>query len=151
MMAGIRMTHIPYRGAAPSLVALIGGETQIFITTILFALPHVQAGKLRAIAIASLKRSPVMPDAPTIDESGLKDYDSTAWYGLLAPAKTPQPIIELLHRETVKLLRLPETRASYLKLGAEPVGNTPEQFGALIKSDIEKWGKVVKATGTTLD
>ncbi len=150
-MAGIRMTHVAYKGAAPSMVALISGETQLTFTTVLVALPHVQSGRLRAIAVASLKRSAVMTDVPTIDESGLRGYASTAWYGLLAPAKTPAPIVGQLNRETIKVLQAPETRASFLKLGAEPVGNTPDQFAGIIKAEIEKWRKVVQATGAKAD
>jgi len=150
-MAGIRMTHVAYKGAAPSMVALISGETQLTFTTVLVALPHVQSGRLRAIAVASLERSAVMTDVPTIDESGLRGYESTAWYGLLAPAKTPAPIVGQLNRETIKVLQAPETRASFLKLGAEPVGNTPDQFAGIIKAEIEKWRKVVQATGAKVD
>jgi len=151
LMAGIRMTHVPYKGAAPSIIALISGETQLTFTTVLVALPHVQTGRLRALAVGSLKRSPVMPDVPTVDESGLKGYESTAWYGLLAPAKTPVAIVEQLHRETVKVIQSPDIRDSLLKQGAEPVGSTPEAFGRLIRADIDKWTKVVKATGARVD
>jgi tripartite-type tricarboxylate transporter receptor subunit TctC len=150
-MAGTRMTHVAYKGAAPSMVALISGETQLTFTTVLVALPHVQSGRLRAIAVASLKRSAVMTDVPTIDESGLRGYESTAWYGLLAPAKTPAPIVGQLNRETIKVLQAPETRASFLKLGAEPVGNAPDHFAEIIKAEIEKWRKVVQATGAKAD
>jgi tripartite-type tricarboxylate transporter receptor subunit TctC len=151
LMAGIKMTHVPYKGAAASIVALISGETQLTFTTVLVALPHVNSGKLRAIAVASSKRSAAMPGIPTIDESGLSGYESNAWYGLLAPAKTPPAIVERLHAETVKVLRLPEIRDSFTKQGAEPVGSTPEQFGAIVKAEIEKWRKVVQATGAKVD
>jgi tripartite-type tricarboxylate transporter receptor subunit TctC len=151
LMAGVKMTHVPYKGAAPSIVALISGETQLTFTTVLVALPYVQAGRLRAIGVCSLKRSPVMPEVPTIDASGLKGYESTAWYGLLAPVKTPAGLIEQLNREAVKAIHTPEVRDSFLKLGAEPVGSTPDVFGKLIRADIEKWTKVVKATGAKVD
>lgn len=151
LMAGVKMTHVPYKGAAPSIVALISGETQLTFTTVLVALPYVQAGRLRAIGVASLKRSPVMPDVPTIDASGLKGYESTAWYGLLAPVKTPAALIDQLNREAVKAIHSPDVSNSFLKLGAEPVGSTPEAFGKLIRADIEKWTKVVKATGAKVD
>jgi tripartite-type tricarboxylate transporter receptor subunit TctC len=151
LMAGVKMTHVPYKGAAPSIIALISGETQLTFTTVLVALPYVQAGRLRAIGVCSLKRSPVMPDVPTIDESGLKGYESTAWYGLLAPVRTPAGLIEQLNREAVKAIHSPDVSNSFLKLGAEPVGSTPETFGKLIRADIEKWTKVVKATGAKVE
>jgi tripartite-type tricarboxylate transporter receptor subunit TctC len=150
-MAGVRMTHVAYKGAAPSMIALISGETQLTFTTVLVALPHVKSGRLRALAVASLKRSAVMPEVPTIDESGVRGYESNAWYGLLAPAKTPPAIIDQLHRETVKTLQLPDIRESFRTQGAEPVANTPDQFGAIIKDEIEKWRKVVQAIGVKAD
>ena len=146
-MAGIRMTHVPYKGAAPSIIALISGETQLTFTTVLVALPHLKSGRLRALAVASLKRSPVMPELPTIDESGPRGYESNAWYGLLGPAKTPPAIVDQLHREMVKTLQLADMRESFRNQGAEPVGNTPDQFGAIIKDEIEKWRKLVQALG----
>jgi tripartite-type tricarboxylate transporter receptor subunit TctC len=150
-MAGVKMTHVAYKGAAPSIIALISGETQLTFTTVLVALPHVKSGRLRALGVASLRRSAVMPGVPTIDESGLRGYESNAWYGLLAPAKTPQPVIDQLHRETVKVLQLPEIRDSFRNQGAEPVGNTPDQFAAIIRAEIDKWRTVVEATGAKAD
>jgi len=150
-MAGIRMTHIAYKGAAPSIVALISGETQLTFTTVLVAMPHVKSGRLRALGVASLKRAAVLPDIPTIDEAGVRGYESNAWYGLLAPAKTPAAIIEQLHRETVKALQLADVRDNLKAQGAEPVGSTPREFAALINAEIEKWRKVVVATGAKAD
>jgi tripartite-type tricarboxylate transporter receptor subunit TctC len=150
-MAGVKMTHVAYKGAAPSMIALLSGETQLTFTTVLVALPQVKAGRLRALGVASLKRSAVMPEVPTIDEAGLRGYESTAWYGLLAPAKTPAAIIEQLHRETVKTLQLAEIRDSFKNQGAETVGNTPDQFAAIIRDEIEKWRKVVQALGIKAD
>jgi tripartite-type tricarboxylate transporter receptor subunit TctC len=151
LMAGTKMTHVAYKGAAPSIIALISGETQLTFTTVLVALPYVKSGRLRAIAVASTGRAAVMPEVPTIDESGLRGYESNAWYGLLAPAKTPQSAIEQLHREMVKVLQLAEIRDSFKNQGAEPVGNTPDQFRAIIRTEIEKWRKVVQATGARVD
>lgn len=151
LMAGTKMTHVAYKGAAPSIIALISGETQLTFTTVLVALPYVKSGRLRAIAVASTGRAAVMPEVPTIDESGLRGYESNAWYGLLAPAKTPQSAIEQLHREMVKVLQLAEIRDSFKNQGAEPVGNTPDQFRAIIRTEIEKWRKVVQATGARAD
>ncbi len=150
-MAGIRMTHIAYKGAAPSIVALISGETQLTFTTVLVAMPHVKSGRLRALGVASLKRAAVLPDIPTIDEAGVRGYESNAWYGLLAPAKTPAAIIEQLHRETVKALQLADVRDNLKAQGAEPVGSTPRDFATLINAEIEKWRKVVVATGAKAD
>jgi tripartite-type tricarboxylate transporter receptor subunit TctC len=146
-MAGVKMTHVPYKGAAASIVALISGESQLTFTTVLIALPHVQSGRLRALGVGSLKRSAVMRDVPTIDEAGLKGYESIAWYGLLAPAKTPAAIVDLWQRDTVKALQIPEVRERLLAQGAEPVGSTPAQFAAVIGDDMRKWGRIVRETG----
>ncbi len=150
-MAGIRMTHVPYKGAAASIVALISGETQLTFTTVLVAMPHIKSGRLRALGVASLKRSTVLPDVPTIDEAGVRGYESNAWYGLLAPARTPQPILDQLHRETVKTLQNNDVRDNLKGQGAEPVGNAPREFAVIIADEIEKWRKVVLATGARAD
>lgn len=152
MMAAIKMTHVPYKGGPPSVVAVISGEAQITFAAVTITLPHTKSGKLRAIAVASLERLKLLPNIPTIDESGLQGYEANAWYALLAPAKTPQPIIEKLHREIVKVMQRSDVRESLImQVGVEPVSSTPEQLAALIKSDIEKWSKVVKATGAKVD
>jgi tripartite-type tricarboxylate transporter receptor subunit TctC len=150
-MAGVKMTHVPYKGAAPSMIALVAGETQLTFTTVLVAVPYVKAGRLRALGVASLKRSAAMPDVPTIDEAGVKGYDSIAWWGLLAPAKTPKPVLDRLYNVTVNAINQPEIRERLVQLGAEPSGMAPEAFDRLIRDDIAKWGKVVKAVGITAD
>src|SRR3954469_12133613 len=150
-MAGIQMTHVAYKGAAPSIIALISGETQLTFTTVLVAMPHVKSGRLRALGVASLKRAAVLPEIPTIDEAGVRGYESNAWYGLLAPAKTPTAIVDLLHRETVKAVQLADVRDNLKNQGAEPVANTPREFAAIINDEIEKWRKVVQATGVKAD
>lgn len=150
-MAGIKMTHVAYKGAAPSIVALISGETQLTFTTVLVAMPHVKSGRLRALGVCSLKRSPVLPDLPTIDEAGVKGYESNAWYGLLAPAKTPSAIVEQLNREMLKVLQLPEVRDNLKNQGAEPVGDSPREFAAVIVQEIDKWRKVVETAGIKAD
>jgi tripartite-type tricarboxylate transporter receptor subunit TctC len=150
-MAGIKTTHVPYKGAAPSMVALVAGETQLTFTTVLVAVPYVKAGRLRAIGVASLKRSVAVPDVPTIDEAGVKGFDSTAWWGLLAPAKTPRPVIDKLYAATLAAIKLPEMNERLISLGAEPGGFPPEAFDKFIRDDIVKWGKVVKALGITAD
>ena len=150
-MAGVKMTHVPYKGGPQSVIALISGEAQLTFTTVVITLPHINAGKLRALAVTSPKRFIKMPEVLTVNESGLPGYESNAWYALLAPAKTPQPIIEQMNREVVKVLKLPDIRESLLQQGAEPVGSTPEELGALVKADIEKWTRVVRTAGIKLD
>ena len=150
-MAGIKMAHVPYKGAAPSMISLLAGETQLTFTTVLVALPHVKTGRLRALGVASLKRAAVMPDVPTIDEAGVRGYESIAWYGLLAPARTPPAIVDQLHRETVRALQAPDLRDMLKNQGAEPVGNSGEQFNAVIKEEIDKWRKLVQALGLKAD
>lgn len=150
-MAGVKTTHVPYKGAAPSLVALVSGETQITFTTVLVAVPYLKANRLRALGVTSLKRSAALPDVPTLDEAGIPGFDSTAWWGLLAPAKTPKPIIDRLFNVATATMKTPEIRARLDQLGAEPGGQTPEAFDQLIRDDIDKWGKVVKALGITAD
>lgn len=150
-MAGVKMTHVPYKGGPQSVIAIISGEAQLTFTTVVITLPHINAGKLRALAVTSPKRFTRMADVPTVNESGLPGYESNAWYALLAPAKTPQPIIEQVNREVVKVLKLPDIRESLLQQGVEPVGSAPEQLGALVKADIEKWTRVVRMAGIKLD
>jgi tripartite-type tricarboxylate transporter receptor subunit TctC len=150
-MAGIKMTHVAYKGAAPSIIALISGETQLTFTTVLVAMPHIRSGRLRALGVASMKRAAVLPEVPTIDEAGVRGYESNAWYGLLAPAKTAQAILDQLHRETVKALQLPDVRDNLKNQGAEPVASTPREFTVIINDEIEKWRKVVQAAGIKAD
>lgn len=150
-MAGVKTTHVPYKGAAPSLVALVSGETQITFTTVLVAVPYLKVNRLRALGVTSLKRSAALPDVPTLDEAGVPGFESMAWWGLLAPAKTPKPILERLYNVATATMKTPEIRARLDQLGAEPAGHTPEAFDQLIRDDIAKWGKVVKALGITAD
>lgn len=150
-MAGIDLTHVPYKGGAPSIIALVAGETQLTITTVLLALPHVKSGRLRSVAVASLKRSSVIPEVPTIDESGVKGYDSNAWYALLAPAKTPPEIVTRLNQITANVIRSPDIRERLLQQGAEPAGGPPEELDKVIRDDIAKWGTVVRKLGLTAD
>lgn len=150
-MAGVKTTHVPYKGAAPSMVALVSGETQITFTTVLVAVPYLKANRVRALAVTSLKRSGALPDVPTLDEAGVPGFESTAWWGLLAPAKTPKPVIDRLYNVATTTMKLPEIRTRLDQLGAEQAGHTPEAFDQLIRDDISKWGKVVKALGITAD
>ena len=150
-MAGIDLTHVAYKGGAPSVIALIAGETQLTITTVLLGLPQVKSGRLRGIAVTSLKRSSVIPDTPTIDESGVKGYDSNAWYALFAPAKTPPEIVTRLNQVSANIIRAPDFRDRLVQQGAEPAGGTPDELDRLVRDDIAKWGKVVKALNLSAD
>lgn len=145
-MAGIDMVHIPFKGGGPALIAIISGQVQIMFATMPAAMPHVKSGKVRPVAVTTAKRSQAMPDLPTIAESGVKGYEASTWYGLLAPARTPQPIINRLHGETVKILAGP-TRQRLEAQGFEPDGGTPAAFAAYIKSEITKWAKVIRDAG----
>jgi len=150
-MTGTDMVHVPYKGGGAAIPALMGGQVQLMFGTTVSALPHVRAGKLRALAVTSPKRSPSAPDVPTIAESGVPGYDHTPWNGFLAPAQTPRAIIARLNEETARILHSPDTKAVFMNEGAEPVGNKPEEFGAIIKSEIAKWGKVIQAAGIRAD
>lgn len=147
VMTGTDIVHVPYKGAAPATADLIGGQVQIAFGGTTNVLPHVKAGRLRALATATLKRTPFAPELPTLDESGLPGFESTAWLGLLAPAATPREAVVRLNAEMVKAIRQPDTQEKLFAQGIEGVGNTPEQFAAFIRDEIAKWGKVVKAAG----
>lgn len=142
-LAKIDMVHVPFKGGGPALVAMISGEVQIMFATMPAAMPHVKSGKARAIAVTTAKRSQAMPELPTIAEAGVTGYEASTWYGLLAPAKTPKPVVDRLHAETVKILAGPARQRLEVQ-GFEPVGGTPAEFSAYIKSEIVKWAKVIK-------
>jgi tripartite-type tricarboxylate transporter receptor subunit TctC len=150
-MAGVDVTHIPYKGSAPALADLIGGQVQLMFDNLPSALPQIKGGKLRAIAVTSLTRAPALPDLPTMSESGLPGFESSSWFGLLAPAGTPQPIITRLNAEVNKWLQTPEARDHLLAQGAVAAGGTPAQFAAHIRAETDKWAKVVKASGAKVD
>jgi tripartite-type tricarboxylate transporter receptor subunit TctC len=150
-MTGADMVHVPYKGGGPAVTALIGGQVQLMFGTTVTLLPHVRAGKLRPVAVTTTKRSPAAPDVPTIAESGVPGFDHGPWNGLFTTARTPAPVIARIHGEVVKILLSPEVKAVLNKEGAEPVGNTPEQFAGVMKSEIAKWEKVIKAAGIKAD
>ena len=150
-MAGVDITHVPYKGSSPALVDLIGGQVQIMFDNLPSALPQIKAGKLRAIAVTSLKRAPVLPDVPTISESGLPGFEASSWFGVLAPAGTPAPIVARINAEVNKWLQSAEAREKLLSQGAEAAGGSPEQFANHIRAESEKWAKVVKASGAKVD
>jgi tripartite-type tricarboxylate transporter receptor subunit TctC len=142
--AGLNIVHIPYNGAAPAIVALLGGQVDLMFATVPTALPQVKAGRMRALAVASAQRSAVAPQWPTVAESGLPGFEVSSWIGIIAPAGTPAPIIARVNQEIGKIARLPEIQEQFAREGGEATTNTPEQFAAYIKSEIAKWGKVVQ-------
>lgn len=150
-MAGVDMLHVPYKGSGPAVSDLIGGQINMMFDNMPSSLPHVKAGRLRAIAVTSAKRSPAMPDLPTVAESGVPGYESVAWFGVLAPAGTPPALVKKLNAEIVKVLKSPDVAQRLASQGAEPVYNTPEEFSALIKTEMVKWAKVIKASGAQVD
>jgi tripartite-type tricarboxylate transporter receptor subunit TctC len=149
-MAGIKMTHVPYKGSAPALIDVIAGNTQLMVATLITSLPFVRSGRLRALGVSSVKRSPVLPDVPTIAET-LPGYECVVSYFLLAPAGTPDDIIARLHTESAKALKQPDVVERLARDGADPVGNTPQQTARYITAEIDKWGKAVKASGAKAD
>ncbi len=150
-MAGVKMTHVPYKGGGPAVIALVGGQCSVGFATTPSVLPQVKSGKLRGLAVTSAQRSASTPDLPTLSEAGVPGYDAGTWYGLLVPTGTPKEIIARLHAESTRQLRQPDVRERLDATGFEPIGNTPEEFGAYIRSEIEKWSKVVKASGARAD
>ena len=150
-MAGVTLTHVPYKGSGPGLTDLSAGRLAVCFSTALSVVPFMKSGRLRAIAVTSSARSSFVPDLPTVAESGLPGYEASTWYGVIAPAGTPRAIVTRLHSEIVKVLTLPEVRDRLSAQGIDPVGNTPEQFAAYIKSEIVKWAKIIKTTGVTAE
>jgi tripartite-type tricarboxylate transporter receptor subunit TctC len=150
-VAGIDIRHIPYKGGTAAIPDLLGGRVTMMFSTIVVALPVVREGKLRALGVTSLRRVPGFPELPTIDESGFPGFEYALWAGLFAPARTPATIVRKLHLETVKALALPDLRAKLADLGQEGIGNSPDEFSAIIKSEIPKWVKVIKDSGIKAD
>jgi tripartite-type tricarboxylate transporter receptor subunit TctC len=146
-MTGVKWTHIPYKGGGPGLVALLSGEVVMYFGNVPTVIRQARAGRLRAIATTGAKRTPVAPDIPTIAEAGVPGYEVTTFYGVSVPAKTPRAIVDRLHGEIVKALASPEVKEKLVGLGADPVGNTPEQYTAFMQAEIAKWTKVIKAAG----
>jgi tripartite-type tricarboxylate transporter receptor subunit TctC len=149
--AGVKMTHVPYKGAGPALADLIGGQVQVSFTSMPSAIGHIKGGKLRAIAVTSRARSETLPDLPTLAESGLPGFDVNPWFGLFAPAATPAAIVSQINREINDMLATADLRARFASQGAVPLATSPAEFAALLKQDIEKWAKVVKDSGAKID
>ena len=150
-MSGVQLLHVPYKGSGPLVTDLLGGQITMSFDTITPVLPHIRAGKLRALAITTNKRSPALPDVPTLDEAGLKGFNLGTWFGVMAPVGTPKEIVVRLNTELVKIIRSPEFKKRMDDIGAEPIGNTPEQMGQQIKEDTERFAKLVKEAKVTID
>jgi tripartite-type tricarboxylate transporter receptor subunit TctC len=148
---GIQTQHVPYKGSAPGLVDLASGQTQFMIDTINTVLPYVRDGRLRGLAVSSIKRSSVLPDLPTLHESGLSGFDASAWQGIMAPAATPNDIIQRLNTEVNKALAHPEVRAKLAAQGADVLGGTSAEYAAHLRSELPRWAKAVKDSGAKAD
>lgn len=149
--AGIDMLHVPYKGSAPALSDLIGGQVQLMFDSLPSAMPHLKAGTLRPLAVTTPKRSAALPEVPTVAESGYPGFAISTWYGVWAPAGTPAAVVQRVSREIAAIVRLPEVRQQFAGLGAEPVGNTPEEFAAFTKAELAKWAGIVKRAGAKVD
>jgi tripartite-type tricarboxylate transporter receptor subunit TctC len=150
-MASVEMQHIPYKGSPPALQDVVGGQVSMTFDNITTAWPLAKAGKLRALAVTTAKRSSVAPEVPTLAESGLVGLEVGSWQGVFAPAGTPPDIVKRLNSEIVKIINMPDVKEKLIALGAEPVGDTPEQFGAYVKTEVAKWSDVVKKSGAKVD
>lgn len=150
MMAGIRMVHVPYKGGGPALSATVGGQVQADFESLTASLTFIKSGRLRALGVTSAHRSPLLPNVPTIAESGVPGYEATNWYAILAPAATPRHIVEKLNRQVNLIIKSPDIETAIRRQGGEPAGGTPEAFGKFLRSEIAKWKKVIKAAGLTV-
>jgi tripartite-type tricarboxylate transporter receptor subunit TctC len=153
-MAGIDLVHVPFKGAIAALTDVVAGRQQLYIGALASTVPHIKSGRVRAVAITGKKRSPMLPDLPTIAESGLRelrDYDVSAWYGMLAPAGTPRPIIQTINQQVKKALQARDVQQQLAEQGSEPVGSTPDEFKAFIAAEMNKWGAAVKTAGAKVD
>jgi tripartite-type tricarboxylate transporter receptor subunit TctC len=144
---GVDLLHLPYKGGGPAAIAVLGNEAQILFGSVASTLPQIQAGKLRALATTGLKRLPALPDIPALDQIGLKGFEVTTWYGLLAPARTPHPILDKLYKETIATLQEPTVKDDLAKLGLSVVGSAPQQFAELIQRETDNWTKVINEAG----
>ncbi|TAG50377.1 MAG: tripartite tricarboxylate transporter substrate binding protein [Betaproteobacteria bacterium] len=151
MLTKTDMTHVPYKGSAAALPDVMSGQVNIMFDNAPTVVPHIRGGKLKAIAVTSTKRSPALPNVPTVAEAGVEGFDASSWFGVLAPAGTPKDIVDKLSQTIAKALQTPEMRERLSSQGADAVGSTPEQFAAHIKSEIDKWARVVRASGAKVD
>jgi len=150
-MTGTDLLHVPYKGSAPAMTDLLGGQISIMFDNMPSAIQHVRSGKLRPIAVTTAKRSPELPDVPTIAEAGVPGYEAMSWFGMFAPAATPKPVLDKLNAALVKVLNQPDVKKKIAEQGGDVVAETPAQFAAFIKAESAKWGKVVKESGATVD
>lgn len=150
-MSGVRMVHVPYRGAAPAIVDAMAGQVEAYFGAMVSTLPTARSGRLRPLGVTSLKRVDAAPDIPTLHEQGLTGFETASWVFVAAPAATPRPVIQKIHRESVRAIAMPDLRDRMVAEGAEFVGDTPEQVTAYLKTEIEKWGKAVRNSGATPD
>ncbi|MDB5619714.1 tripartite tricarboxylate transporter substrate binding protein [Tardiphaga sp.] len=149
--ANIDAPHIPYKGSAPALNDLMGGHVQLMFDSMITTMPLVEGGKVRALAVTGKKRSPLLPNIPTLAESGLPEYEATGWTGIVVPAGTPPAVIAKLNASIVKAIKSPDMQEAFAKQAAEPIGSTPEEFAAFIRSETDKWGKTIRAAGISVD
>jgi tripartite-type tricarboxylate transporter receptor subunit TctC len=147
LQAGTRMTHVPYKGGGPAMIDLLAGNIQLIFATAASSVAHIKSGKIRAIAVTTAKRAPLVPDLPTVAETGLKGFEANNWYGVVVPAKTPRPIIDRLNKNIATALLVPDVKELLFKQGLDVAPDSPEAFGAYIKSETVKWAKVIKAAG----
>lgn len=146
---GVDMVHVPYKGSGPAHVDLMGGQIQVMFDNIVALMPHVKAGKVRALAVSSAKRHALLPEVPSLQEAGVRDFETVAWFGLLAPAGTPREIVNRLNAETLKALALPDVRTRLIEAGSVIIGNSPEAADRFLREEVDKWGKVVRAAKVT--
>jgi tripartite-type tricarboxylate transporter receptor subunit TctC len=146
---GIDMQHVPYKGSGPAHIDLMGGQIQLMFDNIVALMPHVKAGKVRALAVSSAKRHPLLPDVPSLQEAGVKDFETVAWFGFVAPAATPRDVVSRLNAEVVKVIAQPEVRKRLIDAGSQIIGNSPEAADRFLREEVEKWGTVVRAAKVT--
>jgi tripartite-type tricarboxylate transporter receptor subunit TctC len=151
LQTGVKIVHVPYKGGGPAMIDLLGGNIQLIFATAASAVGHIKSGKIRALAVTTLKRSPLVPDLPTVAETGLKGFEANNWYGILVPAKTPRAIVMRLNKDVSTALLTPDIKEVLFKQGLDSAPESPEAFGAYIKSELAKWAKVVKAAGLKAD
>jgi tripartite-type tricarboxylate transporter receptor subunit TctC len=149
-MTGVKMTHVPYRGSNPALTDLIAGQVQVIFDNMPSVLPHIQGGRLRALAVTTEQRSQALADVPTLGDT-VKGYEASAWFGMGAPAKTPKDVVAVLNRAIIQVLEEPRMRARIADLGGQPMHGTPDDFGKIVASETEKWRKVVEFAGASVD
>jgi len=150
-MAGVNILHVPYKGSTPGVIATISGEVSMMFTGVASAIAHIKAGRLRALSVNGPKRSPTLPEVPTAGESGLPGFEVDFWVGIFAPSGTPRAVVAKLNGEINRIISTREIREQFLTIGADPVGGTPEQFGAILQKDIERWGKTVRVSGLKVE